>query len=74
MCRCAKRGDWVSEETVVQGDIAEADLAHTIPNKTEAAYRRGKLIKKRQALMQDWARFCAGAGAEERKRDRIAAP
>jgi integrase len=51
--------DWVSEETPVQGEIAEAALAHTIPNKTEAAYRRGKLLKKRWLLMRDWATYCA---------------
>jgi integrase len=51
--------DWVSEETHFQGDIAEAALAHTIPNKTEAAYRRGKLLKKRWLLMRDWATYCA---------------
>jgi integrase len=50
--------DWVSEETHVQGEIAEAALAHTIPNKTEAAYRRGKLLNKRRLLMRDWASFC----------------
>lgn len=52
--------DWVSEETYVQGEIAEAALAHTVPNKTEAAYRRGKLLKKRRALMRDWANHCVG--------------
>jgi predicted nucleotidyltransferase len=51
--------DWVSEETNVQGEIAEAALAHTIPNKTEAAYRRGKLLKKRRGLMDEWALHCS---------------
>jgi integrase len=53
--------DWVSEETDAQGEIAEAALAHTIPNKTEAAYRRRKLLKKRQRLMGEWARYCSQA-------------
>jgi hypothetical protein len=30
-------------------------LAHTIPNKAEAAYRRGSLLAKRRELMQAWA-------------------
>jgi integrase len=51
--------DWVSEETHVQNEIAEAALAHTVPNKTEAAYRRGKLLKKRDLLMRDWGVYCA---------------
>lgn len=52
--------DWVSEETDYSGDIAEAALAHTIRDKTEAAYRRGKLLAKRRALMTEWADFCEG--------------
>lgn len=36
--------DWVSEETDHQSDVAEADLAHTVASKTEAAYRRGNLL------------------------------
>jgi integrase len=50
--------DWVSEETDVQGEVAEAALAHAVPNKTEAAYRRGNLLEKRRTLMNQWASFC----------------
>lgn len=35
-------------------------LAHVIKNKVEAAYRRGDLFEKRQALMDDWAAFVLG--------------
>ena len=52
--------DWVSEETDYPGDIAEAALAHTIKDKTEAAYRRGKLLEKRHKLMAEWADYCEG--------------
>ncbi len=52
--------DWVSEETDHPSDVAEAALAHTIPNKTEAAYRRGNLLEKRRVLMNDWAAYCEG--------------
>jgi hypothetical protein len=34
-------------------------LAHTIPDKVEAAYRRGELLKKRERMMADWAKFIA---------------
>jgi integrase len=51
--------DWVSEETTYQGEIAEAALAHMVRDKTEAAYRRGNLLEKRRALMDDWAAFCS---------------
>jgi integrase len=64
--------DWVSEETDVQGEVAEAALAHTVPNKTEAAYRRGSLLEKRRALMSDWARFCVGAADQARQHARVA--
>lgn len=52
--------DWVSEETDHQSDVAEAALAHTVANKTEAAYRRGNLLEKRRVMMEDWANFCEG--------------
>jgi hypothetical protein len=32
-------------------------LAHTIGNETEAAYRRGELLRKRAQLMEAWAKF-----------------
>jgi integrase len=50
--------DWVSEETDHQGEVAEAALAHVVKDKTEAAYRRGNLLKKRRKLMEDWATYC----------------
>jgi integrase len=53
--------DWVAEETSYPGEIAEAALAHAIPNKVEAAYRRTDFLEKRRALMRDWAAFCTGA-------------
>ena len=52
--------DWVSEETQFSGDLAEAALAHAIPNKVEAAYRRGNLLDKRRGLMAAWGAFCFG--------------
>ena len=56
--------DWVAEETNYPGEVAEAALAHAIPNKVEAAYRRTDFLEKRRALMRDWATFCtSSAGA-----------
>jgi integrase len=51
--------DWVSETTAYPRDVAEMALAHTIEDKSEAAYRRGDLIEKRRALMADWAAHCS---------------
>ena len=50
--------DWVSEETNHSPEVAEMALAHAIKNKVEAAYRRGKLLERRKALMTDWANYC----------------
>lgn len=50
--------DWCSEHTNYPRDAAEMALAHAIPNKVEAAYRRGDLFNKRIKMMQDWANFC----------------
>lgn len=50
--------DWVGEETSFAGDVAEMALAHTIKDKTEAAYRRGSMLDKRRILMANWADYC----------------
>lgn len=51
--------DWVAEETNYPGEIAEAALAHAIPNKVEAAYRRTDFLEKRRSLMAEWGAFCS---------------
>jgi integrase len=50
--------DWAAETTHYPGEVVEMALAHAISDKTEAAYRRGDLLVKRAALMQDWADYC----------------
>ncbi|HEY5804838.1 MAG TPA: integrase arm-type DNA-binding domain-containing protein [Lysobacter sp.] len=49
--------DWASETTQFQSEVIEMALAHTIQDKTEAAYRRGNLLAKRRELMQAWAAY-----------------
>lgn len=49
--------DWAAETTNHPREIAEMALAHTIANKVEAAYRRGDLLEKRRALMNDWGSY-----------------
>ena len=51
--------DWAAERTNFPRDIAEAALAHTLRDKTEAAYRRGDVLDKRRRLMTAWANYCA---------------
>ena len=52
--------DWCAEETSFPGEVAEAALAHAIPNKVEAAYRRTDFLEKRKKLMAAWADHCSG--------------
>ena len=51
--------DWCAEATNYPREVAEAALAHTLSNKTEAAYLRGDLFDKRRHLMTAWSTFCA---------------
>ena len=51
--------DWAAEETEHPAEVAEMALAHKVANKVEAACRRGDLLKKRTAIMDDWAKFIA---------------
>jgi integrase len=55
--------DWAAEGTDYPAEMAEMALAHTISSKVEAAYRRGNMFEKRQAMMNDWAKLCTGLPA-----------
>ena len=50
--------DWCAEKSGVPGEVAEAALAHTNPNKVEARYRRTDFFELRVPLMEQWGRFC----------------
>jgi integrase len=49
--------DWASERTKFPRQVCVQALAHTIKDKTEAAYRRGDLLDKRRQLMAAWNSF-----------------
>ncbi|AXB75921.1 site-specific integrase [Novosphingobium sp. P6W] len=51
--------DWAAEETDVAEAVAEACLAHSVGDKTKAAYLRTDFFKKRKVLMQGWADYCS---------------
>jgi integrase len=53
--------DWAAECTNFAREVAEMALAHVIPDKTEAAYRRGDLFEKRRRLMDAWAGYVSTA-------------
>ncbi len=55
--------DWAEERTHVPRTVCEAALAHTVRDKTEAAYRRTDLFEKRRGLMDAWAQYATTAPA-----------
>lgn len=52
--------DWCAEHegNSFSREVCEHALAHSLPDKVEAAYRRGDLLDKRVTLMQAWSDFC----------------
>jgi len=56
--------DWASERTNFARDVCEMALAHSVRDKTEAAYRRGNLLEKRRDLMNSWASFATSGYAD----------
>ncbi len=53
--------DWCAEAVgnSFSREVCEHALAHSLPDKVEAAYRRGDLLEKRVMLMQAWADYCS---------------
>jgi len=56
--------DWASERTNTSGAVCEAALAHTVRDKTEAAYNRSDLFERRRKLMAAWAAFATAKTAD----------
>ncbi len=53
--------DWCAEApgNAFPREVCEHALAHKLPDRVEAAYRRGDLLDKRVLLMQAWSDYCA---------------
>lgn len=49
---------WGAETTGFPSAVLELALAHTNPNKVEAAYQRSDLMERRKELMLAWGKFC----------------
>jgi integrase len=49
--------DWAAEQTSFPQEWAEAALAHSLPNKVEAAYRRTQFFEQRRKLMGAWGAY-----------------
>ena len=56
--------DWAAEKTNVPRAVCEAALAHTLRDKTEAAYNRTDLFDRRRELMDTWAKFATTKPAD----------
>ena len=52
--------DWAEEATHYPHEVKEAALAHTLKNKTEAAYSRFDLFEKRREMMDAWGAYAVG--------------
>jgi integrase len=57
-CRATFR-TWAQEKTNFPWELCELSLGHKVGTKVELAYARGDALKKRFAIMQQWANFCA---------------
>jgi integrase len=55
--------DWAGDCTSFDRETIEHGLAHNLPNKVEAAYRRSTALEKRRLLMASWAQHCSGEAA-----------
>ncbi|KRG38083.1 integrase [Stenotrophomonas pictorum JCM 9942] len=49
---------WADEVGGYPDDLSEAALAHTIKDKSKAAYKRGTMLERRREMMEAWAAFC----------------
>ena len=56
--------DWAAERTNVPRAVCESALAHTLRDKTEAAYNRTDLFDRRRDLMASWSRFATSKPAD----------
>lgn len=58
--------DWSSERTNFPKEVADKALAHLIPDRVEAAYRRTVFLEKRRKPMALWADFLHGNNAKQK--------
>lgn len=56
--------DWAAEETSFAIEVVDKALAHKLPDRVEAAYRRTDFFEKRRALMAAWATYLDGASSQ----------
>ncbi len=53
--------DWAAETTSIPKEVVDKALAHKLPDKVEAAYRRTDFFERRRVLMTVWSDYLAGS-------------
>lgn len=56
--------DWCAEVGHYPRELAEHALAHSLPDRVEAAYQRGTMLERRTPVMQCWANYIDGKKAD----------
>ena len=54
--------DWAMEATDYPGELSEAQLAHVIANKAQAAYERGDKLERRREMLGSWCDYLESGG------------
>lgn len=57
--------DWAAERTNFSREVCEMALAHSVSDKTEAAYLRGDLFGKRRDLMETWSTYACADSSDK---------
>jgi integrase len=56
--------DWAAEKTDFAKEVVDKALAHQLPDRVEAAYRRTDFLERRRSLMKAWSEHLGGLSAE----------
>ena len=63
--------DWAAEKMpTIPDPVAEAALAHVVPDKVERAYKRAAFLDMRRKLLDAWGKHLAGEAAPRRRRQK----
>jgi hypothetical protein len=55
---------WAAEAAEADHAVADLCLGHTVGGKSEEAYKRSDLLRRRAALMEKWSAFLTGQDAK----------
>lgn len=58
--------DWIADNEVCDGRLAENCIQHETRGKVERAYQRSDLLEQRRRVMEKWAEYVTGLTADDR--------